>query len=318
MLAKLLKDYEILFNKVRFIQAVIAGSIKINKVKRQQIMLKCQEIGLKTMVELNAILDPFIKDKRKQARIVSVQEQAGSGDENQIEEVKENEIPTSHYDYLLSMPLWSLTEERVIDLEKQMHRKKDEHDTLQKRSIFQIWDDDLKNFLECLDKIEEKEEQDRLAQGGVKSEGKRKKKAPVLKKGEPLSVPKPKVQKPKEQPDDYIPLAQRLAMRPDAVVQSITQGKPEKTARAILGGIGKKRDLEEADLLKNREIEGPPTDAMQKRVRAPNSNTKPKPQAAGKRVRRAIVEESSEEEIELESDWSASESESAFNENDAL
>jgi len=136
MLAKLLKDYEILFNKVRFIQGVIAGNIKINRVKRQQIMLKCQEIGLKTMVELNAILDPFIKDKKKQARIVSVQEQAGSGDENQIEEVKENEIPTSHYDYLLSMPLWSLTEERVIDLEKQMHRKKDEHDTLQKRSIF--------------------------------------------------------------------------------------------------------------------------------------------------------------------------------------
>jgi hypothetical protein len=35
MLAKLLKDYEILFNKVRFIQGVIAGNIKINKVKRQ-------------------------------------------------------------------------------------------------------------------------------------------------------------------------------------------------------------------------------------------------------------------------------------------
>jgi DNA topoisomerase-2 len=135
MLAKLLKDYEILFNKVKFIQAVITGTIKINKVKRQQIMLKCKEIGLKTMVELNAIMDPFIKDKKKQARIVSNQE-AGSGDEAQVEETKENEIPVNHYDYLLSMPLWSLTEERVIDLENQMHRKKEEHDTLQKRTIF--------------------------------------------------------------------------------------------------------------------------------------------------------------------------------------
>lgn len=43
-----------------------------------------------------------------------------------------------------------------------------------------------------------------------------------MKKGEPLAVPKPKVQKPKEQPDEYIPLAQRLAMRPDAVVLSVT------------------------------------------------------------------------------------------------
>jgi DNA topoisomerase-2 len=31
MLAQLQKDYEILYNKVRFIQAVIAGTIKINK-----------------------------------------------------------------------------------------------------------------------------------------------------------------------------------------------------------------------------------------------------------------------------------------------
>jgi hypothetical protein len=37
-------------------------------------MLKCKEIGLKTMVELNAILDPFIKDKKKQARISKVEE----------------------------------------------------------------------------------------------------------------------------------------------------------------------------------------------------------------------------------------------------
>jgi DNA topoisomerase-2 len=34
MLALLLKDYELLFNKVKFVQAVIAGTIKINKEKR--------------------------------------------------------------------------------------------------------------------------------------------------------------------------------------------------------------------------------------------------------------------------------------------
>ena len=83
-----------------------------------------------------------------------------------------------------------------------MLKKKEEYETLAKRTIFQIWDEELKNFLECLDKIEESEEQDRLAQGGVKIERKKKERAPVLKKGEPLSVPKPKAQKPKEQPDD--------------------------------------------------------------------------------------------------------------------
>jgi DNA topoisomerase II len=42
MLAQLQKDYEILFNKCRFIQLVIAGTIKINKQKRQFIMLQCK------------------------------------------------------------------------------------------------------------------------------------------------------------------------------------------------------------------------------------------------------------------------------------
>ena len=70
-LAKLQKDYEILFNKVKFIQAVIAGTVTINKVKRQQIMLRCREIGLKTMDQLEAIMQNFIKDKNKQKRIVS-------------------------------------------------------------------------------------------------------------------------------------------------------------------------------------------------------------------------------------------------------
>jgi len=49
MLARLLKEYELLFNKVRFIQAVIAGTIKINKVKRQAIMRQCKDLGLKTI-----------------------------------------------------------------------------------------------------------------------------------------------------------------------------------------------------------------------------------------------------------------------------
>ena len=109
-------------------------------------------------------MDKFIKDKNKQKRIVSNQQQE-SGEENQAEEAKENEIPTRHYDYLLSMPLWSLTEERVISLEQQMMNKKNEHDVLEKRSIFEIWNEDLNALLECLTKIEEQEERDRLAEG---------------------------------------------------------------------------------------------------------------------------------------------------------
>lgn len=59
MLAKLQKEYEILFNKVQFIQAIISETLKINKVKRIIILKRVQELGLKPMSELNKLLQKF-------------------------------------------------------------------------------------------------------------------------------------------------------------------------------------------------------------------------------------------------------------------
>lgn len=53
-----------------------------------------------------------------------------------VEEVKEEEVEREglvhpkEYDYLLTMPLWSLSEEKVEELTKQMQNKKDDHDNL--------------------------------------------------------------------------------------------------------------------------------------------------------------------------------------------
>lgn len=65
----MLKDYEILFNKVRFIQAVIEGSIKIQKEKRQSIMQQCKSFGLKTWSQLIQIMSKFIKDEKTKTRL---------------------------------------------------------------------------------------------------------------------------------------------------------------------------------------------------------------------------------------------------------
>ena len=53
MLARLNKDYEILVNKVKFIQAVIAETLKINRIKRKVIIRSMVDFGLKTMSEIN-------------------------------------------------------------------------------------------------------------------------------------------------------------------------------------------------------------------------------------------------------------------------
>ena len=168
LLAQLQRDYEILLNKVKFIQAVIAGEIKINKQKRKSIMQQCVKYGLKTWTQLQEIMLKFIKSEKVKSRAIrntSNEENAekpDNGDESEEgmanDETKDDEMPSKEYDYLLSMPLWSLTEERVDDLIKQMNNKKNEHDSLQKRHIFDLWNEDLTNMLKVLTQIEEKEE----------------------------------------------------------------------------------------------------------------------------------------------------------------
>ena len=59
MLARLRKEYEILVNKVKFIQAVIAESLKINRVKRKIIIRAMIEFGLKPMSKINEIMAQF-------------------------------------------------------------------------------------------------------------------------------------------------------------------------------------------------------------------------------------------------------------------
>ena len=52
------------------------------------------------------------------------------------------------------MQIMSLTEERVVELEKLMLEKKEEHDRLLKMHIYELWQRDLDKFLEELDKYE--------------------------------------------------------------------------------------------------------------------------------------------------------------------
>ena len=57
LLKKLLKEYEILYNKVRFILAVNDGTVKVQKVKRANIIKQLKDQGFKKWSELCKILD---------------------------------------------------------------------------------------------------------------------------------------------------------------------------------------------------------------------------------------------------------------------
>lgn len=69
---------------------------------------------------------------------------------------------SKEYNYLLTMPLWNLTYEKVEEIKKSATDKKNELLMLEKTSIKEMWNADLIAFLEVLDKVELEEEEDRL------------------------------------------------------------------------------------------------------------------------------------------------------------
>ena len=87
----------------------------------------------------------------------------------------ENEIKSSEYNYLLIMPIWSLTEEKVIELTEDLKNKLRESEELKATQITTLWDNDLKVFLEALQVQEEKDEADRLSHKATANNGKQKK-----------------------------------------------------------------------------------------------------------------------------------------------
>jgi len=111
---------------VRFILGVISEEIKISRVKRSVLVSVLKHMGFKTHSELCEILK-----EQKKPTVVSTQQEEGEGEDDILRrEAQEalnlapGEIHPKEYDYLLSLPMWSLTEERVEELQRQMHDKK--------------------------------------------------------------------------------------------------------------------------------------------------------------------------------------------------
>jgi DNA topoisomerase-2 len=157
MLCNLQREFELLQNKCSFIKAIVSGDLVVNRVKKQTIITNMQRLGLKPLSKINAILKDF---KMKV--------------EGEDEEAAPEESPDpmgKDYDYLLSMPLLSLSEERASELERQMQLKKTERDSLEKKHHFALWEADLDDFMAALDKYEAKEEADRLASNKPKGKG---------------------------------------------------------------------------------------------------------------------------------------------------
>jgi DNA topoisomerase-2 len=135
MTTRLTKEWSKFDNQARFIQEIIDGSLVIHKKKRQMIIQELQSRNFKPFTTDNANIEenPVDIDSASQG---SVSEHSG-------------------FDYLLSMPLWSLTHERIEKLNREKKIKEQELDDLLRKTPKDLWKTDLGALLTQLDKLPE-------------------------------------------------------------------------------------------------------------------------------------------------------------------
>ncbi|XP_031604241.1 DNA topoisomerase 2-beta isoform X2 [Oreochromis aureus] len=139
-----------LSNQARFVLEKIEGKIVIeNKSKRELIRMLVQK-GYES--------DPVAAWTKAQEK--SQEEDYKDGNESDSS-VDSGSTSGPNFNYILNMPLWCLTKEKVDELLKQRDQKRGELNDLQKKSPEDLWKEDLTVFIEELDNVEaqEREEQ---------------------------------------------------------------------------------------------------------------------------------------------------------------
>jgi DNA topoisomerase II len=136
---KLSEEWEKLDNRVRFILAVVHGELIVSNRKKKDILAELKREGYKT----------FLPTKKNTT--------VANGEEEDADEDQSNSAPDNldkGYDYLLSMKIWNLTEEKVNELCKEREAKREALDTLMRKTPGHLWLEDLDALEVALDAFE--------------------------------------------------------------------------------------------------------------------------------------------------------------------
>nr|KMM63719.1 DNA topoisomerase 2 [Coccidioides posadasii RMSCC 3488] len=142
LLAQLHKELDKFTNQARFVQMIIDGKLVISKKRKPKLIEELKEKGFKPI--------PKAVDAAKEG------ENEPAVEEEESEE--DEQLSSDVFDYLLGMPLWSLTQERVEKLLRQIGDKELEIDALIKLSKEDLWKRDLDEFItEWRNQLEDEE-----------------------------------------------------------------------------------------------------------------------------------------------------------------
>ena len=146
-----------LSNQARFILEKCDGTLKIENKKKKLMIEELSRKGFDS--------DP-LKAWRKAQKSYEDEAAANASEEAAAEEVDDGKGPD--YDYLLSMPMWNLTQEKKDNLCKNRDERNQELKKLQATKIEDMWRKDLDEFIAKLDEVEAKENEE-LAEAAAAS-----------------------------------------------------------------------------------------------------------------------------------------------------
>jgi len=137
------RELERYTNQARFIKMIIDNKLTVSKKKKAVLIAELKKLGFKAY--------PKVADAEKAGELEAAMED---------DDDAEDDVPdASSFDYLLGMAIWSLTQERVDKLLKQIGDKELEIDELIKLSPKDLWTRDLDEFIAEWHKQLEEEKQ---------------------------------------------------------------------------------------------------------------------------------------------------------------
>ncbi|KAF8837947.1 type II DNA topoisomerase [Paxillus ammoniavirescens] len=130
-------QFEKLSNQARFVKMIIDKELVVSNRKKADIMTELRKLKFR----------PFPKVAKAKAA-GETEDIVNQEDEDEDEEPAVGDAPgTTDYDYLLGMPIWSLTKEKIDKLLQQAADKEAELLALLERTPISLWNDDLDRFL---------------------------------------------------------------------------------------------------------------------------------------------------------------------------
>ena len=137
---KLTDEWTKLDYKVRFILALINETLSIRNRPKKEILAELKAKGFTA----------FPKQPKKAA----IEDNNADEDEEEDDDEIMTEVGAQDYDYLLGMPFWSLTLEKVEKLKSEREEKEGELNQLLAQTPEDIWSADLDHLMDELDELD--------------------------------------------------------------------------------------------------------------------------------------------------------------------